>query len=118
LAFVARLLGLVEDGTAQDVEVEVAPLDKISADLLQVKIPAKSRLVGVEVMELRLPKDTVVSLIIRQERPFYPDGRERIQAGDELLIVTPEDQRVNTEERLRAVGQRGRLARWRARGAP
>ena len=40
---------------------------------------------------------------------------ERIQAGDELLIVTPEEQRVNTEERLRAVGQRGRLARWRAR---
>jgi hypothetical protein len=32
-----------------------------------------------------------------------------------MLIVTPEDQRVNTEERLRAVGQRGRLARWRAR---
>jgi hypothetical protein len=31
-----------------------------------------------------------------------------------LLIVTPEDQRANTEERLRAVGQRGRLARWRS----
>jgi hypothetical protein len=30
--------------------------------------------------------------------------------------VTPEDQRANTEERLRAVGQRGRLARWRAHG--
>lgn len=96
------------------VEVEVAPLDKISADLLEVRIPAKSRLVGVEVGELRLPKDTVVSLIIRDERPFFPDGRERIQAGDELLIVTPEDKRLNTEERLRAVGQRGRLARWRA----
>jgi potassium/hydrogen antiporter len=116
LPLVARLLGLVDDGTAQDVEVEVAPLDKISADLLQVKIPAKSRLVGVEVVELRLPKHTVVSLIIRGDRPFNPDIRERIQAGDELLIVTPEDQRVNTEERLRAVGQGGRLARWRVRG--
>ena len=115
LPFVARLLGLVDDKTAQDVEVEVAPLDKISADLMQVRIPAQSRLIGVEVGELRLPKDTVVSLIIRDDRPFYPGGRERIQAGDELLIVTPEDQRANTEERLRAVGQRGRLARWRAR---
>jgi potassium/hydrogen antiporter len=114
LPFVARLLGLVDDETAHDVEVEVAPLDKISADLLQVRIPAKSRLIGVEVGELRLPKDTVVSLIIRGDRPFYPDGRERIQAGDELLIVTPEDQRANTEDRLRAVGQRGRLARWRS----
>jgi potassium/hydrogen antiporter len=115
LPLVARLLGLVDDGTTQDVEVEVAPLDKISADLLQVRIPSKSRLVGVEVGELRLPKDTVVSLIIRDGRPFYPDLRERIKGGDELLIVTPEDQRANTEERLRAVGQRGRLARWRAR---
>jgi potassium/hydrogen antiporter len=115
LPFFAKVLGLADDQTAQDVEVEVAPLDKISADLLQVRIPPKSRLVGVEVSELRLPKDTVVSLIIRDDRPFYPGGRERIQAGDELLIVTPEDQRANTEERLRAVGQRGRLARWRAR---
>jgi potassium/hydrogen antiporter len=115
LPFVARLLGLVDDESAQDVEVEVAPLDKISADLLQVRIPIKSRLVGVEIGELRLPRDTVVSLIIRDERPFYPDSRERIKGGDELLIVTPEDQRANTEERLRAVGQRGRLARWRAR---
>jgi cell volume regulation protein A len=81
---------------------------------LQVRIPPKSRLAGVEVGELRLPKDTVVSLIIRDERPFYPAGRERIKVGDELLIVTPEDQRTHTEERLRAVGQRGRLARWRS----
>jgi potassium/hydrogen antiporter len=115
LPYVARRLGLFDDESAQDVEVEVAPLDKISADLLQVRIPVKSRLIGVEVSELRLPKDTLVSLIIRDDRPFFPDGRERIQAGDELLIVTPEDQRLNTEERLRAIGQRGRLARWRAR---
>jgi cell volume regulation protein A len=80
-----------------------------------VRIPAKSRLAGVEVGELRLPKDTVVSLIIRDERPFYPDGRERIKVGDELLIVTPEHERLNTEQRLRAVGQGGRLARWRTR---
>jgi potassium/hydrogen antiporter len=116
LPFVARLLGLMDDWSAQDIEVEVAPLDRISADLLQVRIPPKSRLAGVEVGELRLPKDTVVSLIIRDERPFYPDLRERIKVGDELLIVTPEDQRENTEERLRAVGKRGRLARWRSRG--
>ena len=114
LPFVARLLGLADDETAHDVEVEVAPLDRISADLLQVRIPPKSRLAGVEVDELRLPKDTVVSLIIRDDRPFYPNPRERIKVGDELLIVTPEDQRENTEVRLRAVGRRGRLAGWRS----
>ena len=113
LPLVARRLGLIDDATAQDVEVEAAPLDKISADLLQVRIPQKSRLAGIEVGELRLPEHTVVSLIIRDDRPFYPAPRERIKVGDELLIVTPASHREATEERLRALGRGGRLARWR-----
>ena len=56
----------------------------------------------------------MVSLIIRDERPFFPSARERIKVGDELLIVTPETQRERTEERLRALARSGRLARWRA----
>jgi potassium/hydrogen antiporter len=95
--------------------VEVAPLDRISADLLQVRIPLKSRLAGVEVGELRLPEDTVVSLIIRDGRPFYPLRNERIKVGDELLVVTPSAQRERTEARLRDLGRAGRLARWRSR---
>ena len=117
LPFVGRRLGLINDETASDVEVEVAPLDKISADLLQVRIPEGSRLSGVEIAELRLPKDTVVSLIIRDATPFTPTARDRIKIGDELLIVTPTDQRDITEERLRALGRGGRLARWRDRNS-
>jgi hypothetical protein len=45
-----------------------------------------------------------VFLIIRDDRlPFYPDLPQRIKVGDELLVVAPEDQRGNTEDRLRAV---------------
>jgi potassium/hydrogen antiporter len=115
LPLVARRLGLINDDTASDVEVEVAPLDKISADLLQVRIPEGSRLSGIEIAELRLPNDTVVSLIIRDATPFTPTARDRIKVGDELLIVTPTDQRDITEERLRVLGRGGRLARWRSR---
>jgi cell volume regulation protein A len=115
LPFVARRLGLIDDEAARDVEVEAAPLDKISADLLQVRIPVGSRLSGVEIGELRLPRHTVVSLVIRDQTPFSPPPRERIKVGDELLIVTPAAQRHNTEERLRSLGRGGRLAGWRDR---
>ena len=113
LAPAARRLGLFDDQSARDIDVEVAPLDRISADLLQVRIPPNSRLAGVEVGELRLPEDTVVSLIIRDGHPFYPERHERIKVGDELLVVTPAAQRERTEARLREVGRAGRLARWR-----
>jgi cell volume regulation protein A len=68
-----------------------------------------------EVDELRLPEDTVVSLIIRDGHPFNPLGHERIKVGDELLVVTPAAQRERTEARLRELGRAGRLARWRGR---
>ena len=113
LPVVGRLLGLLDDRAATDVEVEVAPLDRISADLLQVRIPEGSRLAGVEIGELRLPRHTVVTLIIRDSEPFNPAPHERIRGGDELLVVTPTAQREVTEARLRAIGRGGRLARWR-----
>jgi cell volume regulation protein A len=117
LPFVARRLGLAEDQAARDVEVEAAPLDQISADLLQVRIPERSRLAGIEIAELRLPPNTIVSLIIRDAAPFNPGSRERIKVGDELLIVTPSVSRQITEDRLLALGRGGRLARWRGTSA-
>ena len=113
LPFVGRLLGLLDDRAAGELEVEVAPLDRIFAELLQVRIPPGSRLAGVEIGELRLPAHTVVTLIIRNGEPFYPAPRERIRVGDELLVVTPSNQREVTQERLRLVGRGGRLAGWR-----
>lgn len=113
LAAVARRLGLIDDRVAREIEVEAAPLASIEADLLQVRIPQESRLAGVTVGELRLPDNVVVSLIIRDGRPFAPWEYERIKVGDELLVVTPEDVRDKTEARLRDVGRGGRLARWR-----
>ena len=118
LPVVARRLGLVDNEAARDVEVEVAPLDMISAELLQVRIPPVSRLAGVEIGELRLPTHAVVSLIIRDRTPFNPAPHERIRVGDELLIVTPSQVRQQTEDRLYALGRRGRLAHWRRPPTP
>jgi potassium/hydrogen antiporter len=108
----ARLLGVVTRGEARDVEVEAAPLDRLSADLLQVRIPPGSQLHGVEVRELRLPEGVSVSLVVRGDHSFVPDGRRVLRTGDDLLVVTPRAVREATEERLRAVGRAGRLAQW------
>lgn len=113
LPFVGRTLRLLDDQATTDLEMEVAPLERIAADLLQVRVPEGSRLAGVEIGELRLPPHTVVTLIIRDETPFNPAPRERIRVGDALLVVTPSAQREQTEDRLRVIARGGRLGRWR-----
>ncbi|HKE68937.1 MAG TPA: cation:proton antiporter, partial [Nocardioidaceae bacterium] len=113
LPWVARRLGVSEEGEARDVDIEAAPLERVSADLLEIRVPSRSRLHGVEIGELRLPTGSSVSLVIRDGEPFVPDLTTRIERGDDLLVVTPRLTRPATERRLRAVSQGGRLAGWR-----
>jgi cell volume regulation protein A len=112
LAWVARTLRLVPRDAPRELFVEAAPLDVLDSELLTMKIAAGSRLHAVSITELRLPDPSVVSLIIRDGRTFVPSGETRLQAGDELMIVTTRLRRAGTERRLRAVSRRGPLAHW------
>lgn len=112
LAPVARWLGVAGDRQATDAEVESAPLERLRADLVTVRIPHGSQLHGVEIGELRLPEGVSVSLIVRGDDTTVPVPRTVLRQDDELLIVTPRHLRTKTERRIRAIGRKGRLAGW------
>jgi NhaP-type Na+/H+ and K+/H+ antiporter len=112
LPWVARALRVTATGRTREIDVEAAPLEELHAELLEVRIPADSRLDGVEIFELRLPAGAAITLIVREGTSFVPEQTTRLQAGDELLVVTTTDARTATEERLRAVSRRGKLAGW------
>jgi cell volume regulation protein A len=113
LPWVARRLGIATPLTPRDVAVESAPLDELDADLMQMTVPAGSRLHGVYLPELRLPPDAAVVLIVRDGRSFVPDDTTRLMRGDHALLVSARRSRPEAERRLRAVSRAGRLASWR-----
>jgi cell volume regulation protein A len=112
LPVAARLLRLTRPGEAREVAVEAAPLDVLGAELLTITVPPGSRLRGVEIFELRLPRAAVVTLVVRGKDAFVPTPSTRLKTHDELLIVTYDHTRETTEQRLRAVGRYGRIANW------
>jgi potassium/hydrogen antiporter len=112
LPWVARLLGMAHDAQPRELAVDAAPLDELGADLLQVRIPIGSRLRGVYLAELRLPRGSTVSLVVRGDEAFTPNRETRLRELDQLLVVTTSGARTAAEERIRAVDQSGKLARW------
>ena len=119
LPWVARRLGIATPLTPRDVVVESAPLDALDADLVQMTVPARSRLHGVYLPELRLPEDAAVVLIVREGHSFVPDHTSRLMRGDQVLLVSARRSRPEAERRLRAVSRAGRLAAWRGEeGSP
>jgi len=115
LPWVARRLQVSTGEDATDVEIEFAPLDTIAADMMQVHVAPGSRLHGVTVRELRLPKNSVVSLVVRDGEPTAVGPNLIVRSGDDLLIVTNGDDRRRVEERLRSISASGRLGHWRDR---
>jgi cell volume regulation protein A len=112
LPWVAARLGVAQRDQPRDLEVEAAPLERVAADLLQVRVTSRSLMHGVEVGELRLPVGASVSLVVRGGETLVPEARTVLRHGDDVLVVTPRRMRDATEARLRAVSRRGRLAHW------
>jgi potassium/hydrogen antiporter len=112
LPAVATALQLSAPSEPDDLGVEAAPLEDLHADLLQLRIPQGSRLHGVEIFELRLPRGSAVTLVVRDGVSFVPTSETQLRRGDSLLIVTTARTRSEAERRLRAVSRHGRLAAW------
>jgi potassium/hydrogen antiporter len=112
LPYVAKRLGVAAPVHAHRFDLDAAPLDRLDAEVLQMRVPPDSRLHGVEVFELRLPPGANVALIVREGRTIVPSPETMLRHGDDLLVVTPASRRVATEQRLRAVNEHGRLAGW------
>ena len=112
LPWLARRLRLGDPEGAADLGIESAPLERLRGHLLSVSIPPHSKMHGVEVGELRLPRGAAVTLVVRDGRSFVPGPATVLQRGDELLVVTTDPVRDAAERRLRAVGRGGKLAGW------
>ncbi len=112
LPWVARRLRLGDGRGAADLGIESAPLERLRGHLLSVAIPRGSRMHGVEVGELRLPRGAAVTLVVRDGASFVPLPATTLRNGDELLVVATDPVRDSAEERLRAVDRGGKLAGW------
>ncbi len=116
LPWVARHLGLTEQVHSVDVGLESTPLVEIGADVITITVGEESRLHGVAIFELRLPRRAMVTLIVRNGETFVPEQHTTIRHGDQLLVVTTSGSRRTTEERILALSLHGRLAGWPSAG--
>lgn len=112
LPAIARRLRVVDEASAQALDIESSPLTRLDADLLQVHVPSGSRLAGVEVFELSLPEGAAVTLVVRGGEAFVPTPSTPLQVGDDLILVATDRVRATVERRLRAVSIGGRLVGW------
>jgi potassium/hydrogen antiporter len=95
----ARRLGLTGSQPALGRPLlEVGTIRRLGADVVEFPVRDDDAIVGRLVSDLGLPRDALVSVIVRGEEALLPRGSTEIEAGDRLHILVRQRVRSAVEE--------------------
>ena len=94
----ARVLGLTTSEPALPRSlIEVGRVRRLGAEVVEHPVREDDAIVGRVVNELGLPRDALVSIIVRGDEALLPRGSTEIEAGDRLHILMRERVREEVE---------------------
>ncbi|HZW38378.1 MAG TPA: potassium/proton antiporter [Ignavibacteriaceae bacterium] len=67
--------------------IEIAPVEGVNAELTDFYVSYNSKLIGKTIVDLKLPSDSLIVLITRNENYVVPSGGTVIEEGDILLVL-------------------------------
>jgi potassium/hydrogen antiporter len=84
----ARRLGVTTDEPARTPSlVEVGAVRELGADVVEHVVRPGDAAEGARLRDLGLPRDALVSLIVRGSEALLPRGSTRLETGDRLLVL-------------------------------
>jgi cell volume regulation protein A len=89
---VARWLGVTTDEPGRTPSVlEVGAVRELGAEVVEHVIRPGDAADGARLRDLGLPRDALVSLIVRGDEALLPRGSTRLQTGDRLLVLVRQE---------------------------
>ena len=99
LGFVARAFGLLSRRSRSEplYNLELFTMAPSDMDLVVVDLPGPAGDDGPRIQDLRLPADTVITLVTRGRKVVSPNGPTQLKGGDQVTVLT----HVRNEETVR-----------------
>jgi potassium/hydrogen antiporter len=85
---VARLLGVATPFVSRPgLRLEATDDMQITSELIEITVPQYSPIIGQPLVQLSLPVDSLIVLIVRGQEAIVPNGNTTLQANDHLLML-------------------------------
>ena len=106
----ARVLGVTTSEPALPRPLaEVGMIRRLGAEVVEYPIGSDDAIAGRRVRELGLPRDALVTVVVRENRAIPPRGSTRLEAGDRLHLLVQEEA-LRDVQALLELWRRGPLA--------
>jgi trk system potassium uptake protein TrkA len=96
------MVALVEEAVSVGDLVRLMTFRQGQANLVEITLPKGAPVIGQAVADMRLPRDSALTAIVRGSRVVIPSPDEPLEEGDELLFVAVQD--AETDLRLLVCG--------------
>jgi cell volume regulation protein A len=94
----ARALGLTGDEPQEPRSlIEVGTVRRLGAEVLEFPVREDDALVGRVVRELELPREALVSMVVRGDQALLPRGSTELEPGDRLHLLVRQAERARVE---------------------
>jgi potassium/hydrogen antiporter len=77
---------------------ETGTIRRLGAEIVEYPVGPEDAVVGHRVRELGLPRDALLSVIVRGDEAVLPRGSTRVEAGDRLHVVVRSEVAANMED--------------------
>jgi cell volume regulation protein A len=85
---IARLVGVTTNVPAVPRPLaETGTIRRLGAEIVEYPVSMEDAIVGHAVRDLRLPRDALLNVIVREDQAIPPRGSTRILAGDRLHVL-------------------------------
>jgi trk system potassium uptake protein TrkA len=85
------MVALVEEAVSVGDLVRLMTFRQGQANLVEITLPKGAPVIGQSVADMRLPRDSALTAIVRGSRVVIPSPEEPLEEGDELLFVAVQD---------------------------
>jgi trk system potassium uptake protein TrkA len=85
------MVALVEEAVSVGDLVRLMTFRQGQANLVEITLPTGAPVIGQPVADMRLPRDSALTAIVRGARVVVPSPDEPLEEGDELLFVAVQD---------------------------
>lgn len=93
------ILSHIEEEIPEYSLVHLLKLKQSDIEIVEAKVSPNSKAIGKPLRNVPIPKDAVISLVIRNGNVILPNGDTVLSAGDDVVALT----RIASEEALRSL---------------
>ncbi len=89
---------IINRATSTDKIEGMEELEGGEASIREFYIKSKSKNIGIPIIKLGVPKNTLIAMVNRNGEPLFPDDEFMFEEGDHVLVFTLKEQLPNVEK--------------------